>query len=290
MLATLSLGPVGLADQLTARPDNASADISTNRTLALATCAETGDLLQPSFPLVPVERMISGAGGMGSGPGGAGLDCFGPRHIAYTFGCGTHLLATYTATPITGGSSPAVFYQAVGFHAGRGAGPGKHTQLYQQDLAPLVDWSALPSPTLGDVPTGSFAGTGSTFAGNTTYVWWKGRFTTQRSCQDVVVNSWSGSVNMSLPSNDDFSQVLVSPVMQGVALLGEVGKVTPVSVYRFSSIYSNSSGMTVHLRGKPDEYVTILFALGKDNHCVQKTVAIALDGTQSVFCAAAGPL
>ena len=58
MLAALSLGPVGLADQLSARPDDASATITTNATLAMATCAADGSLLQPSYPLTPVERML----------------------------------------------------------------------------------------------------------------------------------------------------------------------------------------------------------------------------------------
>ena len=64
MLATLSLGPVGIADQLSARPDNATADITSNKTLVMATCAADGVLLQPSYPATPIERMIVEAGGM----------------------------------------------------------------------------------------------------------------------------------------------------------------------------------------------------------------------------------
>ena len=56
--------------------------------------SSSGTLLQPSFPLTPVPRMTLGAGEFG--------DCFTKgRHISYTYGCGTHLWATYTAVPIT---------------------------------------------------------------------------------------------------------------------------------------------------------------------------------------------
>ena len=64
LFAALSLGPVGLSDQLTARPDDpAGARITTNATLAMATVAATGDLLQPSYPLVPLDRTLVAARG-----------------------------------------------------------------------------------------------------------------------------------------------------------------------------------------------------------------------------------
>jgi hypothetical protein len=62
MLAALSMGPVGISDQLSGRPEDPAATITSNKTLVMATCSEDGTLLQPSYPLVPIERMITGAG------------------------------------------------------------------------------------------------------------------------------------------------------------------------------------------------------------------------------------
>jgi hypothetical protein len=184
LLATLSLGPVGIADQLSARPDNASAHITSNKVLVMATTAASGDLLQPSYPLTPVERMLSGAGGMGEGVGGTGMDCFGERHLRFSFGCGVYLMATYTAVPtaqaagadVSQGAAqgwpvldaaqtpPAVFYTAVGFHTGKPSKIPRWTMLFEQDLAPMVDGDSPPAPTVAAVPRGAFSGAGSTFA------------------------------------------------------------------------------------------------------------------------------
>ena len=36
----------------------------------------------------------------------AGMDCFGPRHMSYSFGCNAYLMATYTALPAAATSAP----------------------------------------------------------------------------------------------------------------------------------------------------------------------------------------
>merc|ERR1719201_1382957 len=59
ILAALSLGPVGISDQLSSYPTNASATITSNVPLVMGACAATGDLLQPSYPLTPLERSIA---------------------------------------------------------------------------------------------------------------------------------------------------------------------------------------------------------------------------------------
>lgn len=96
MLAGLSLGPVGLSDRLTARPDNTSADITTNKTLAMTTCAEDGTLLQPSYPLTPVDRMLTGTG---TDPNFASCGCVGVSQSKWKWDCHTNLWATYTSIP-----------------------------------------------------------------------------------------------------------------------------------------------------------------------------------------------
>lgn len=60
IFAALSLGPVGISDQLSSYPTNVSATITSNVPLVMATCAATGDLLQPSYPLTPLERSLAG--------------------------------------------------------------------------------------------------------------------------------------------------------------------------------------------------------------------------------------
>ena len=134
---------VGISDQLSARPDDPSAKITSNKTLVMATCAEDGHLLQPSYPIVPIERMITGAGEFG--------DCFGPTHRAYTYGCGAHVWATYTAVSITSGggiasgdsrsaaaASVGLWWTAIGFFSGRGGAPTNNITLREDDLAPMV--------------------------------------------------------------------------------------------------------------------------------------------------------
>lgn len=59
-LAALSMGPVGIADQLSAPPTDPSARITTNVTLAMATCASNGMLLQPSYPATPLDAVLVG--------------------------------------------------------------------------------------------------------------------------------------------------------------------------------------------------------------------------------------
>lgn len=60
-LAVLSLGPVGLADQLEGfpHPPKDGAAVVTNVTLALSTVAADGSLLQPSDPLFPLGELLT---------------------------------------------------------------------------------------------------------------------------------------------------------------------------------------------------------------------------------------
>eukprot|EP00037_Helgoeca_nana_P024134 m.255082 g.255082 ORF g.255082 m.255082 type:complete len:849 (+) comp26544_c0_seq1:10-2556(+) len=291
MLAALSLGPVGLADQLSADPINTSATITSNLTLVMATCAATGDLLQPSYPLTPIERMLTGGGGFG--------DCFGQTHRAYTFGCGANVLATYTAVPPTVGprvagrdAAPvATWWTAVGFAAGRGSPPTNIT-LLSSDLAPMVDQAALPSPAFSDIPTGAFSGNGSAFASE--YVWWRSDFVNWRTCADIAARAWTGEAPFPVDADyaDGALQVNLAPVINGVALLGELTKVVAVSVYRFAAVGAepNAQGkLRLDLRGKPGETVQLAYVLANASlrsatgvECQVVDATIGSGGTASV--------
>jgi len=69
LLTALSLGPVGLSDELVGYPaplvHGATPAVVTNVTLALSTCSANGTLLAPSFPLTPLEPLLLGAPGLG---------------------------------------------------------------------------------------------------------------------------------------------------------------------------------------------------------------------------------
>ena len=100
---------------------------------------------------------------------------------------------------------------------------------------------------------------------------------------------------MSLPlGGDGATQVNISPVVNGAALLGEAGKVTAVSAYRFSSIVAsdshddqgglgNGGGISVGLRGKPGEVVEVMFAVA--GKCVARPTKIGADGTSTAHSA-----
>ena len=81
-------------------------------------------------------------------------------------------------------------------------------------------------------------------------------------------------------------QVNVSPVFHGVSLLGEPGKVCAVSTFRFSSISSDESGMSLTVRGEPQEVVAVMFAVFKEGslRCVDKTAIIQPSGTAQLKC------
>lgn len=108
--------------------------------------------------------MITGAGEFG--------DCFGPTHRAYTYGCGTHLWATYTAVPVgttsnthlNGNASTldiGLWWTAIGFFSGRGGATSPNITLYEADLAPMVDATSLPSQDFGMIPAATFQSNGA---------------------------------------------------------------------------------------------------------------------------------
>ena len=269
MFAALSLGPVGIADQLSARPDNPSADITSNKTLVMATCAATGDLLQPSYPLVPLDRTVSGA-----------LDSSSSSSSSSSNSLGVRLWGTYTAL---GTSSAQVWYTAMAFcldcqtkQHGAPASASSTIVVYEADLAPMVDVSAV-SPSFADVPAAPFLGEGASFDSDgggatataaTARVAWTADIMAQSAasgCANVAPTSWVGELNVTVPNGDGAALLNIAPVFgkRALALLGEVGKIAAVSTYRFSSVALAADGnsLQVALRGKPGETVSLLFAV-----------------------------
>ena len=94
--------------------------------------------------------------------------------------------------------------------------------------------------------------------------------TSAASAQGAGLRALSG---LCLPEQhyDGAAQLNLAPIFDtaatgqsqpGVALLGEIGKVTAVSTFRFAAVGLGSTGgsLEVELRGSPDELVTLLFA------------------------------
>ena len=153
-------------------------------------------------------------------------DCTGDAHVAYTFGCGGNLFATYTAVPSAADGSDedgvALWWTALGFAAGKGPAPGGVTllevrngvsptnglpsqtsvttttcALLEADLAPMAD--AAPRSAFGDVPTGAFEGAALAFGAGSAYVRWAPDFVNQDGCAGVEVAAWNGSVALGFP-------------------------------------------------------------------------------------------
>ena len=296
-LAAYSLGPVGISDQLSSSPSDPSASITSNLPLVRSTCAATGDLLQPSYPATPVERMVVQAGGFG--------DCFDEKHRPYTYGCGTNVFATYTALPSQssgggGGGGVAIFYSALCFAAGRGQLATEVT-LWEVDFAPMVDADSLPSPLLNSPPEGTFQGAGVTFPPDASssssssasrhLVWLSLDFTVS-GCEGVSsLQVWAGNVTAPLPpdNSDGVTVVNISPIFpSGLALLGEATKAVAASTFRVASIQQQSDsggGLVVSIRGLPQESVQLLFSNASASvpTCFVCTVPIGADGSASVI-------
>ena len=90
-------------------------------------------------------------------------DCFTTsRHISYTYGCGIHLWATYTAVPTTGNAHAAgggggsggvgLWFTAVGFVSGRPHSLPNHVSVLEADLAGMIDYDSGTLPSISSRP------------------------------------------------------------------------------------------------------------------------------------------
>jgi hypothetical protein len=142
----------------------------------------------------------------------------------------------------------------------------KDAYVLESDLAPMVDAEALPASMFDQVPVGAFTGAGLTFpTGPVGWVAWNGNFDQQRTggCSAVQVNEFTGNATV-VNATNPHGILNIAPLIGGQhALLGEQGKITAVSTYRFSSVgaaEAPAGGIVVTLRGKPAEAIVLLFA------------------------------
>ena len=260
-LAALSLGPVGISDQLSSYPTNSSATITSNVSLVMSTCSASGDLLQPSYPLTPLERGLLGE-----------------------VGAGVQLWGTYTAVSAGGAGGVNVWFLAFAFKLGKGP-TGASVRVLEADLAPMVDNQALPSPLFDDIPTGTFSGSGAHFPAVGGWVGWHHDPAAESGggdpCSLAAPAPWAGAANFTVAPEG--SQYNIAPVIGGVALLGEAGKVTAVSTHRFASAIPapGGDGLDLALRGKPGEHITLLYSSDR-GPCKSQAATVGPKGTTFV--------
>ena len=270
LLAALSLGPVGLSDELQGYPaplaPGAAPDVLTNVTLAMATCTRNGTLLQPSFPLTPLQEVLAGEGAMGP--------------------AGGHAWAAFTALPGARGA----WFVALGFSD---AGALPPFALLPRHLAPLVDWGSggggggggggapTSPPDFADVPPGSYLGAADAFPAGPGappgYVAWDPNFPggPPPGAAAAPFSEASPAALQLAPRSPAVRNV--APVLAGgIALLGEEGKAAAVSSYRFAGVEEGGAGLRVALRGAPREDLTLLWAAAPG--FVVQRAPVQLDG------------
>ena len=174
-LALLSLGPVGLADQLSASIRNASArhDATSDVALAKSLAAADGTLLQPSAPLTPLDATLLQRDGLG----------FSDTKAGWIAG-NASAWATYTSVEREGAAGgdgetngTLVWFTLLLFqHAGGSHDPVKPPftfELGPEHLAGAIDAADARVPTTVDeVPTAGFLGAGDDELPGTSYAWW----------------------------------------------------------------------------------------------------------------------
>ena len=248
LLAAISLGPVGLSDELEGYPSPPlpGAGVVTNVSLALSLVTSNGSLLGPSTAATPIDGHLRQTGGLGGTAG--------------------NVWVTYTAVA-DGAGATSLWFMAVGFSWAADAAP-THA-LTSADLAPIVDGDCPTPPDFADIPCGSFFGAGTTLSGD--YVAWDPLST----APPAPFGAGYPPFNLALAPHVA-AVAHVAPVWPGgIALLGEQGKLVPLSAYRFASVASTGQGtLSVGLRGAPNEAVVLVYVLAPT--FARQTVSVTL--------------
>ena len=196
-------------------------------------------------------------------------------------------------TGASAASKSAVFFTALGF-----ADRGNATTFLMgpETLGRSVDFAAPSPQDFSSVPSAAFSGDGGSDLGGGTYVWFRSATLVAQVQPSEPAATWK-SAGLSSTSPAPLALVAgvpdllhASPVLGGIALLGEANKVAAVSSFRFASITpaaSGSTGLTASLRGAPKETVTLLYSEGISGGTIKtKTTTLGADGTGTVVLGA----
>jgi hypothetical protein len=167
--------------------------------------------------------------------------------------------------------------------------PLSEYRVLPQHLAPMVDETSVDG-NFSAVPRGGFVGGGTQLPAGV-YVAWN----PAAAVPSVAV---FGDVGVAVRLEDvgHPQQVNIAPVIGGVALLGEKGKVTAVSTFRFPAVAASSAeaqdsagGLDVTVRGAVGESVTLFYATAgaAGKYSVQsKAVVVGPAGTTKLSLSA----
>lgn len=226
LVATLSTGPVGFSDALG----------YTNASLVRSTCAASGLLLKPSLPLAAIDRSFSRRTHDSRQPSGR---VFGGPPVPPS----SHVWATHTAVQQPGDQH--VFYFAVSL--GQGGHPLEPFGLVRSDLwPPLADDRDVVVWHFGD-PSSAHVVPGSSGVNDS-------MITTAVNAKNTTnggrgATTGGDSLLLANLTGNGFAYVIVAPVLTGGwALLGELTKLTPVSVQRnfsFSVVGNSASSSSI---------------------------------------------
>lgn len=249
---------MGLSDELEGYPAPPSPDagVVTNVSLAMALCTTNGTLLGPSTAATPIDGHLRQEGGLG--------------------GAGGNVWVTYTAVPDEG-EAVGIWFLAVGFAwTSPDSPPLPPHALRAADVAPLVDFSCPSPPDFAQVPCGGFLGPGDTLPGS--YVAWD-----PASAAPPTPFTDATPFLLELASHSPAVAVIAPVWAGGIVLLGEQGKLVPLSAYRFSVVAPTpSGGLRVGLRGAPGEDVTLLWGVAPSFPLRAISCTMGANGTATV--------
>ena len=150
----------------------------------MATCAVSGDLLQPSYPITPLDKQLM-AYSNGDPPK---FSLWGSYTAVASGGSGASGVAGEDAS----GPPPNVWFLAFVFGSGmakKDPEGGNVVTVTQADFAPMVDSAAPAAPRFDAIPTGFFNGAGTELPtgtatapaanGLTGYVGWRSQWLVQ---------------------------------------------------------------------------------------------------------------
>ena len=275
LLAALSLGPVGLSDQLEGFPEWPAPDagVVTNVTLAMSLCTANGTLLTPSFPLTPIENHMAFENGLGNLEG--------------------NVYATFTVVP---GTAAGVWFTALGFTlAGNGSQSPEMFDLGPMHLAPLIDFNSLNPSDFADFPLGAFLGSGVELP--SAYIAWDSQSVGPPQLIDFNDTAlFPLTLAYHMPQQINFAPVFSMCAGGGgaIVLLGERAKATAVSTFRFSNVVAAcatstmTTTLTVDFRGAPGEVTTIMYATqatvsGEWVNAIDKLITMDSNGVATVL-------